>query len=44
MESSIIFGINIPRLLVDAKEPKSQFELSEKVFDKMFAINQKGFI
>lgn len=35
-------GINIPRLLVDAKEPESQFELSEKVFDKMFAINQKG--
>ncbi|HCT96738.1 MAG TPA: sorbitol-6-phosphate 2-dehydrogenase [Vagococcus sp.] len=35
-------GINIPRLLVDAKELESQFELSEKVFDKMFAINQKG--
>ncbi|NKZ27067.1 sorbitol-6-phosphate dehydrogenase subunit [Vagococcus lutrae] len=35
-------GINIPRLLVDAKESESQFELSEKVFDKMFAINQKG--
>lgn len=35
-------GINIPRLLVDAKEPESQFELSEKIFDKMFAINQKG--
>ncbi|MDO5742585.1 MAG: SDR family oxidoreductase, partial [Vagococcus sp.] len=35
-------GINIPRLLVDAKEPESQFELSEKVFDKMFVINQKG--
>ncbi|MGX7107416.1 SDR family oxidoreductase [Hutsoniella sourekii] len=35
-------GINIPRLLVDPKDPKGQYELSDAEFDKMLAINQKG--
>lgn len=35
-------GINIPALLVDTKEPASQFELNDKIFDKMVSINQKG--
>lgn len=35
-------GINIPRLLVDRKEAHSQYELSDEIFDKMIAINQKG--
>lgn len=35
-------GINIPRLLVDKQEPLGQYELSDEVFDKIVAINQKG--
>ncbi len=35
-------GINIPRLLVDRKEAHSKYELSDEIFDKMIAINQKG--
>lgn len=35
-------GINIPRLLVDGKDPHGAYELSDSVFDKMVAINQKG--
>ncbi|MGX7196815.1 SDR family oxidoreductase [Enterococcus olivae] len=35
-------GINIPRLLVDKKDPHGQYELSDEVFDKITAINQKG--
>lgn len=35
-------GINIPRLLVDPTESHGQYELSDGVFDKMLAINQKG--
>ncbi|WP_019555319.1 SDR family oxidoreductase [Propionispira raffinosivorans] len=35
-------GINIPRLLIDAKEPASQYELTEAVFDKVVAVNLKG--
>lgn len=35
-------GINIPRLLVDPKDPHGQYEMDEKTFDKMLAINQKG--
>lgn len=35
-------GINIPRLLVDAKESHSDYELSDAIFDKMVAVNQKG--
>ncbi|WP_430603781.1 sorbitol-6-phosphate 2-dehydrogenase [Enterococcus sp. DIV1368b] len=35
-------GINIPRLLVDKKYAHGEYELSEEVFDKIIAINQKG--
>lgn len=35
-------GINIPRLLVDPKDPNGKYELSEEDFDRMLAINQKG--
>lgn len=35
-------GINVPRLLVDATNPNSKYELNEKVFDKMVSVNQKG--
>lgn len=35
-------GINLPRLLVDGGNPHAQYELSDAVFDKMVAINQKG--
>jgi sorbitol-6-phosphate 2-dehydrogenase len=35
-------GINLPRLLVDAKKPKSQYEFSENEFDKMFGVNVKS--
>jgi len=35
-------GINIPRLLVDKKDPYGKYELSDAIFDKIIAINQKG--
>ncbi len=35
-------GINMPRLLVDPKDPKGKYELDEAAFDKMLAVNQKG--
>lgn len=35
-------GINIPRLLVDPKKEKSEFQLDDKVFDKVVDINLKG--
>lgn len=35
-------GINLPRLLVDAKEAEGKFELSDDVIGKMIEINQKG--
>lgn len=35
-------GINIPRLLVDPKNPKGKYELHEEEFDRMISINQKG--
>ena len=35
-------GINIPRLLVDKNHPHGPYELSDEVFDKIVAINQKG--
>lgn len=35
-------GVNLPRLLVDVKGEKLQYELSEKDFDFMVAVNQKG--
>lgn len=35
-------GINIPRLLIDPQNPHGEYELSDDIFDKMVAINQKG--
>jgi len=35
-------GINMPRLLVDPKDPGGKYELHEEEFDKMVAVNQKG--
>jgi sorbitol-6-phosphate 2-dehydrogenase len=35
-------GINIPRLLIDAKDPASKYELTEDIFDKVVAVNLKG--
>lgn len=35
-------GINLPRLLVDDKGERPEYELSEKDFDLMVAVNQKG--
>lgn len=35
-------GINIPRLLVDPKDPKGKYELHEEEFDKIVSVNQKG--
>ena len=35
-------GINIPRLLVDPKDPNGKYELNEQDFDLMIAVNQKG--
>ncbi|AST57212.1 sorbitol-6-phosphate 2-dehydrogenase [Thermoanaerobacterium thermosaccharolyticum] len=35
-------GINIPRLLVDPKDPNGKYELNEAEFDLMVSINQKG--
>ncbi|AEM77808.1 SDR family oxidoreductase [Thermoanaerobacter wiegelii] len=35
-------GINIPRLLVDPKDPNGKYELNERDFDLMIAVNQKG--
>ncbi|KAA9029998.1 SDR family oxidoreductase [Niallia endozanthoxylica] len=35
-------GVNLPRLLVDIQGEKPEYELSEKDFDFMVAVNQKG--
>ncbi len=35
-------GINLPRLLVDVKGEKPQYELNDESFNKMFAVNVKG--
>lgn len=35
-------GINLPRLLVDVKGERPEFELSVDSFDKMFNVNVKG--
>jgi len=35
-------GINLPRLLVDAEEPRGRYELHENEFDRMVAVNIKG--
>ena len=35
-------GINLPRLLVDVKGEKPEYELNDASFGKMFAVNVKG--
>src|SRR5690625_3251283 len=35
-------GINLPRLLVDVKGEKPEYELNEADFELMVAVNQKG--
>ena len=35
-------GINMPKLLVDTKEERPEYELDEKSFDAMYNVNQKG--
>ncbi|UQS81456.1 SDR family oxidoreductase [Bombilactobacillus folatiphilus] len=35
-------GINLPRLLVDSKNPQSQYEFTETNFTKMFDVNVKS--
>ncbi|MBV6684731.1 SDR family oxidoreductase [Bacillus sp. JRC01] len=35
-------GVNLPRLLVDTEGKRPEYELSEKDFDFMVAVNQKG--
>ena len=35
-------GINLPRLLVDVKGEKPEYELNEDSFGKMFEVNVKG--
>ncbi|WP_068676330.1 SDR family oxidoreductase [Oceanobacillus sp. Castelsardo] len=35
-------GVNLPRLLVDVKGEKPEYELDEKSFDFMVNVNQKG--
>ncbi|MEQ8196497.1 MAG: SDR family oxidoreductase [Clostridiaceae bacterium] len=35
-------GVNVPRLLVDFKGERPEYELNEKDFDFMVAVNQKG--
>ncbi|RLL41129.1 SDR family oxidoreductase [Oceanobacillus piezotolerans] len=35
-------GVNLPRLLVDVKGEKPEYEIDEKAFDFMVNVNQKG--
>ncbi len=35
-------GINVPRLLIDPKDPHGQYELDDVTFEKITMINQKG--
>lgn len=35
-------GINLPRLLVDLDDPKGKYELDEKAFEQVFAVNVKS--
>ncbi|WP_394405310.1 SDR family oxidoreductase [Streptococcus sp. 20-1249] len=35
-------GINVPRLLIDPKDPHGKYELDDATFDKITMINQKG--
>lgn len=37
-------GVNLPRLLVDKKGERPEYELDEKSFDIMFNINVKGLV
>lgn len=37
-------GINMPRLLVDVKGERPEYELNEDAFNKMFAVNVKGVV
>lgn len=37
-------GVNFPRLLVDDRGERPEFEINEKDFDVMVAINQKGTV
>lgn len=37
-------GINLPRLLVDVKDPESQYEMTEKDWIKMFVVNVKSVV
>lgn len=37
-------GVNLPRLLVDVKGEKPEYELNEKSFNIMFGINVKGLM
>jgi sorbitol-6-phosphate 2-dehydrogenase len=37
-------GVNLPRLLVDVKGEKPEYELDEKSFNIMFGINVKGLM
>lgn len=37
-------GINLPRLLIDIKGEKPEYELNEESFDKMFNVNVKGLM
>ena len=34
-------GINVPRLLIDAENPKGPYELDDETFEKVTMINQK---
>ncbi|WP_438838947.1 SDR family oxidoreductase [Streptococcus pluranimalium] len=35
-------GINVPRLLIDPKDPHGKYELDDATFEKITMINQKG--
>ncbi|MRG86785.1 SDR family oxidoreductase [Salinibacillus xinjiangensis] len=35
-------GVNLPRLLVDVRGEKPEYEIDEKAFDFMVSVNQKG--
>ena len=37
-------GINMPRLLVDVKGERPEYELNDESFSKMFAVNVKGVV
>ncbi|MGX7112311.1 SDR family oxidoreductase [Gemella cuniculi] len=35
-------GINVPRLLVDKKDPEGKYEFSDEIYDRIMDINVKG--